>query len=304
VISLGRHLGSLLLGLTITALLFGGLAVALPVGGWPAELAGVLSTAARSAAIIDAGPRTADPDTVAAATSRLRAVSRAVTAAAPVAITPATAGAAGPQAADQQTTAPGTAATPRTHRTPKSGSAAAGSGTTGATKTGATKTAATKTGATKSGATKTAATTGADASADAEPKQVSRSTAKPAGRGPAAALLAATNAERAEAGCDPLRADSRLSAAAQRHAADMAANDYFSHTDQDGGDSADRIHDAGFTGSRTAENIAYGQQSAAEVMADWMGSSGHRRNILNCDYDRIGLGYDSRGDYWVQTFGG
>jgi uncharacterized protein YkwD len=35
-----------------------------------------------------------------------------------------------------------------------------------------------------------------------------------------------------------------------------------------------------------------------------MGSSGHRHNILNCAYDRIGVGYDARGDYWVQDFGG
>ena len=103
---------------------------------------------------------------------------------------------------------------------------------------------------------------------------------------------------------DPVTLDSRLSAAAQGHAADMAANDYFSHTDQDGADSSDRMHDAGFGGSRTGENIAYGQETAAEVVATWMGSSGHRHNILNCAYDRIGVGYDARGDYWVQDFGG
>ena len=104
-------------------------------------------------------------------------------------------------------------------------------------------------------------------------------------------MIAATNAERAEAGCGPLRADSRLTAAAQGHAADMAANDYFSHTDQDGGDSADRIRAAGFAGSATGENIAYGQESAAEVVAAWMDSSGHRQQHpgLRLQPDRRGL---------------
>jgi len=124
------------------------------------------------------------------------------------------------------------------------------------------------------------------------------------GSGPVAAVIAATNAERAEAGCGPLRADSRLTSAAQRHASDMAANDYFSHTGQDGDGSADRMRDAGFSGSATGENIAYGQESATQVVTAWMDSASHRENILDCDYTRIGVCYDSRGDYWVQDFGG
>ena len=117
-------------------------------------------------------------------------------------------------------------------------------------------------------------------------------------------MVAATNAERAEAGCDPLTTDSRLSAAAQGHAADMAANDYFSHTDQDGGDSADRIEAAGFTGSRTGgeHRLRPGERGRGGGGLD--GLLRPPRNILNCDYDRIGVGYDGHGDYWVQNFGG
>jgi uncharacterized protein YkwD len=250
VISIGRHLGTLLLGTATTGVLLSGLAVALPAAGLPGHLASALGTAVRAAAIVDDGPQVTDPDTVAAPISRLRTVPRAVVAAVPVSTTPPAADPATPaiRSADQ-TPAPRSAAPNTTDPTPK-------------------------------------------------PKK------KPAARGPVGAVVAATNAERAEAGCDPVRLDSRLSAAAQGHASDMAANDYFSHTDQDGGDSSDRMHDAGFSGSRTGENIAYGQETGAEVVATWMDSSGHRHNILNCAYDRIGVGYDARGDYWVQDFGG
>jgi uncharacterized protein YkwD len=260
VISIGRHLGSLLLGLATSTLLLSGLAVALPATGWSADLATALGTAVRSAAIVD-GPQLADQDTVATPISRLRTVPRAVVADEPVPTTPPAA-----ETPAEQTAAPRAAAA----KTPKAGT-------------------------TTTKAASAATATSASAGATAKPKPA---------RGPVGAVVAATNAERKDAGCDPVTLDSRLSAAAQGHAADMAANDYFSHTDQDGGDSSDRMHDAGFDGSRTGENIAYGQETAAEVVATWMGSSGHRHNILNCAYDRIGVGYDARGDYWVQDFGG
>jgi uncharacterized protein YkwD len=259
VISIGRHLGSLLLGLATSTLLLSGLAVALPATGWSADLATALGTAVRSAAIVD-GPQLADQDTVATPISRLRTVPRAVVADEPVPTTPPAAETPAPQ-----TAAPRAAAA----KTPKAG--------------------------TTTKAASAAKTTSGSAGATAKPKPA---------RGPVGAVVAATNAERKDAGCDPVTLDSRLSAAAQGHAADMAANDYFSHTDQDGADSSDRMHDAGFGGSRTGENIAYGQETGAEVVATWMGSSGHRHNILNCAYDRIGVGYDARGDYWVQDFGG
>jgi uncharacterized protein YkwD len=258
VISIGRHLGSLLLGLATSALLVSGLAVALPATGWSADLATSLGTAVRSAAIVD-GPQLTDQDTVAAPISRMRTVPRALVADQTVPTTPPAAETPAAPAERSEAPRPAAAKTQKATGTTKAASAAKAT------------------------------------SATAKPKPA---------RGPVGAVVAATNAEREDAGCAPVTLDSRLSAAAQEHAADMAANDYFSHTDQDGADSSDRMHDAGFGGSRTAENIAYGQETAAEVVATWMGSSGHRHNILNCDYDRIGVGYDARGDYWVQDFGG
>ncbi len=122
--------------------------------------------------------------------------------------------------------------------------------------------------------------------------------------GPAAQVVVLTNAQRVKAGCKPLKVDSRLNLSAQRHSADMAKRNYFEHEDPDGHDFADREKAAGFVGDSGGENIAMGQTSAAEVMNDWMNSPGHRRNILDCSFTLIGVGYVADGHYWTQNFGG
>jgi uncharacterized protein YkwD len=123
----------------------------------------------------------------------------------------------------------------------------------------------------------------------------------------AAQVLTLVNAERARAGCGALATSSALQTAAQGHSADMAANDYFSHTSQDGRTFSDRIRAAGYTGGAIAENIAAGQATASAVMTSWMNSPGHRANILNCAYRYLGVGYakgGTYGTYWTQDFGG
>ncbi len=138
-------------------------------------------------------------------------------------------------------------------------------------------------------------------------------TTEPASRRPsggggstASQVVALVNAARADAGCGAVSSDGALTAAAQGHSADMAANDYFSHTGQDGRTFADRIRAAGYAGGAIAENIAAGQPDASSVMASWMDSAGHRANILNCAFSDIGVGVasgGSMGTYWTQTFG-
>ena len=60
----------------------------------------------------------------------------------------------------------------------------------------------------------------------------------------------------------------------------------------------------GITYRTAGENIAYGYKTAQSVMDGWMDSSGHRANILNASYSRIGVGYVSNGNYWTQWFAG
>ncbi len=109
------------------------------------------------------------------------------------------------------------------------------------------------------------------------------------------------NIERDQQGLEPLEYNSALEDAAQLHAEDMRANDYFSHDSQDGRNFVDRINDAGYSGVPGGENIAWGQRSSEQVMDGWMNSDGHRANILNAGFDEIGVGYAD--PYWVPVFG-
>lgn len=53
-----------------------------------------------------------------------------------------------------------------------------------------------------------------------------------------------------------------------------------------------------------AENIAYGADSPSAVMNSWMKSGGHRDNILNADYQSVGIGvfYKNGVRYWTQCY--
>jgi uncharacterized protein YkwD len=117
-------------------------------------------------------------------------------------------------------------------------------------------------------------------------------------------VLRLVNVERAREGCPAVSADSRLAAAAQAHSADMAANDYFSHTGRNGSTLGSRVTAAGYRWSSVGENIAKGQPTPAAVMDAWMNSSGHRANILNCGFRNLGVGlaYDGRSPVWTQDF--
>ncbi|MEU8032986.1 sigma-70 family RNA polymerase sigma factor [Streptomyces sp. NPDC049099] len=118
-------------------------------------------------------------------------------------------------------------------------------------------------------------------------------------------VVALVNKERAAAGCGPLAEDPQLQKAAQGQSDDMAARDFFDHTNPDGADPGQRITAAGYRWSTYGENIARGQQTAAAVMDSWMNSPGHRANILNCSFKNIGVGVHkgTGGPWWTQDFG-
>jgi len=116
-----------------------------------------------------------------------------------------------------------------------------------------------------------------------------------------------TNAERAKAGCPALTIDARLASAALLHTEEMARNRKLAHEGANGSTPGDRATAAGYTWSAVGENIAAGQPTPAAAVASWMSSDGHRRNILNCAYLNIGIGYrhtpaDRFGHYWTQLF--
>ena len=114
--------------------------------------------------------------------------------------------------------------------------------------------------------------------------------------------LAAVNAERRRAGRAPLSLSPELGRVAQAHACDMAKRGYFSHTSPDGRSMAERTNRAGLPRlCAMGENIARGQRDVPSVMAGWMRSSGHRRNILDRDFTLVGFGR-ADGPNWVQVF--
>lgn len=112
--------------------------------------------------------------------------------------------------------------------------------------------------------------------------------------------LAAINAERTAQNRATLVYDATLEDVAEAHALDMARKGFFSHTGSDGSDIGQRLTRAGYRYCFGAENIASGQRSLNEVMAAWMGSRGHRRNILHRDAEAVGLARTD-GNIWVMV---
>ncbi|MFI9275424.1 sigma-70 family RNA polymerase sigma factor [Kitasatospora sp. NPDC052896] len=114
-------------------------------------------------------------------------------------------------------------------------------------------------------------------------------------------LVELINAQRAKAGCRPLRIDPRLHAAAQQHSADMAANGYFDHTDQQGGQPDSRISAAGYQWSAWGENLDRDTRSPGTVLSDWMDGAIHQRNLLDCRFTDAGVGTaaESAGLLWT-----
>jgi uncharacterized protein YkwD len=125
-----------------------------------------------------------------------------------------------------------------------------------------------------------------------------------------AEMLAQVNALRRKAGAPALKMDRDLQQAAQGHAEDMLARGYFAHKSPSGTSVRERSREAGYQWRTIGENIAEGQTSVDEVVTTWMGSPGHRQNILNPDFRDLGiglvLGKNRSGEYrviWVQNFG-
>ncbi|MER5433482.1 CAP domain-containing protein [Streptomyces sp. NPDC002588] len=139
------------------------------------------------------------------------------------------------------------------------------------------------------------------APAAASPGATSASAAPSSGA--VARVVALVNSERSKAGCSPVTLNAKLSKAAQEHSTDMAAHKTMSHTGSDGSDPGERITRAGYDWSAYGENVAYGYSTPEQVMAGWMASPGHKRNILTCSFKDIGVGLAQPGNYWTQDFG-
>lgn len=111
------------------------------------------------------------------------------------------------------------------------------------------------------------------------------------------------NQERAKEGLPALTFDAGIEKAALVRAKETEKS--FSHTRPDGRGFSTALTEAGVTFREAGENIAYGQKTPQQVMEGWMNSPGHRANIMNKNYTKIGVGYyqNSNGvNYWTQLF--
>ena len=135
----------------------------------------------------------------------------------------------------------------------------------------------------------------------------------PGARPPVSSSVAAdvvdlTNVERTGRGRARVRANPRLTRAAQIHAEQMARAGQLAHVLPDAAypRAEDRLAAADYRWQTYGENVALGQSSAAAALDSWMHSRGHRKNILNPDFTELGAGYaiDRAGrPYYVQVFG-
>ena len=117
------------------------------------------------------------------------------------------------------------------------------------------------------------------------------------------------NEERRARGQQPLVWDAELTALARRHSENMARQNFFSHTDRDGLDTADRAAVGGVCGWRAiAENIAYNQgfdDPVGFAVELCLQSSKHRENILRTSFTHAGIGVSRAADgrvYFTQVF--
>lgn len=130
------------------------------------------------------------------------------------------------------------------------------------------------------------------------------------------------NEARVERGLDPLAFDTDLREIARFHSEDMAERGYFNHTSPDGDTLEDRYDQFGydcrvpagtFQYKSGGENLFKYQSSASisdeeladQVVEGWLNSPAHRRNLLDEDWRREGIGVATASDgtiYVTQNF--
>jgi uncharacterized protein YkwD len=128
------------------------------------------------------------------------------------------------------------------------------------------------------------------------PDQTPESPAPPSPAGYENTLLREINQVRTQNGLGALRSSSALAAAAEFHSKSMASRGFFTHESADGSSFWKRVErfypSRGFRYWSAGENLAYGSpsMSADGAVRAWMGSPGHRANILSTSWTEIGIG--------------
>lgn len=122
-------------------------------------------------------------------------------------------------------------------------------------------------------------------------------------------VLRLVNIERDKVGAAHLVLDGALCDAANMRAIEMDYSGNFSHTRPDERDCFTVFSFCKISFYTCGENIAAGYPTPAAVVDGWMNSTGHKANILNTAFTKMGLGYSTGGGgeyrhYWAQEFAG
>lgn len=104
------------------------------------------------------------------------------------------------------------------------------------------------------------------------------------------------NLRRREAGLAPVVVDGTLMACAQQYSEVQASQGGINHRGPDGSTPGQRLSRCGYRWKHFGENLSAGYANPDELVAAWMASPGHRKNILNGKVVEIGLGYTRRSD--------
>jgi uncharacterized protein YkwD len=95
--------------------------------------------------------------------------------------------------------------------------------------------------------------------------------------------------------------DNMLSESAQKHSDYMFKTENMSHTGKNNSKLEDRVDDTGYLWQYLGENIAFGFTSEEEVIKGWLESPSHCKNIMNKDFEEMGVA--RTGNYWTQVLG-
>ena len=125
-------------------------------------------------------------------------------------------------------------------------------------------------------------------------------------------VISLINKERTKRGLAKVRFKSSLTAVARSHSTEMAKRKKLTHYSANGNSVARRLRKKGYKSSgcsywAVGENVAWGKKGSlyatpTAIVASWMGSSAHRKNILKSTFRDVGVGIRTSNDgKWYYT---
>lgn len=110
-------------------------------------------------------------------------------------------------------------------------------------------------------------------------------------------LLSSTNSARNGEGAAALQLNSKLIAAAQAKAEDMANRNYWSHNTPEGNPPWIFVNNQGYAYQKLGENLAAGFNDEQAAINGWLASPPHKENLMDTSFSEVGFGFANNPDY-------